>query len=318
MTNQTRPLKTKPLLSSFFINLFVLLSSFLLLSCTASYNQPLGSEKNPIKIFFIPSADVGLMKSSGKELVESLEKLTPYKYKFSVPTSYVAVIEALGSKRADFAFFSTFPYLVASDKYGVKALLIIGRHGHFTYRSQILARADSDIKSLKDLKGKKVAFVDPSSTSGFILPQYEFKRKNIKPSETVFAQRHDNVITMLYQKQVDAGATFYSPPEKGKIQDARRLVLTQYPNIEEEVKIIHLTQEIPNEPFVGRKGIDPEIEKAVTEALLKLIKTKEGKHIFNQIGLITGLKKTTDQNYKSIRDVLKVGKVSAENLMKKK
>ena len=307
--NKQKPLKK---------NLFVLLSSLTLLSCTASYNQPLGSEKNPIKMFFIPSADVGLIRSSGKELIESLEKLTPYKYKFSVPTSYVAVIEALGSQRADFAFFGTFPYLVASDKYGVKALLIIGRHGHFTYRSQILARADSDIKKIEDLQGKKVAFVDPSSTSGFILPNYELKRKKIKPSETVFAQRHDNIITMLYQRQVDAGATFYSPPLEGKIQDARRLVLTQYPNVEKDIKIIHLTQKIPNEPFVGRKGLDPEMEKNVTEALLKLIKTKEGKGIFNKIGLITGFKKTTDENYKSIRDVLKVGEMSPEKLMKKK
>ncbi len=296
----------------------LVLFSLGIFSCTASYQYPLGSEKNPIKIFFIPSVDVGLMKDSGKKLVEDLEKLTPYKYKFSVPTSYVAVIEALGSKRADFAFFGTFPYIVANNKYGVKALLIIGRHGHFTYRSQIVVRADSNIKNLKGLAGKKVAFVDPSSTSGFILPNYEFKKNNIKPSETVFAQRHDNVITMLYQKQVDAGATFYSPPANGKIQDARRLVLTQYPNIEKEVNIIHLTQKIPNEPFVGRKGIDPEIEYTVVNALLKYIKTKKGKDVFKKIGLITGLRKATNKDYESIRSVLKVGKLLPEKLIRKK
>jgi ABC-type phosphate/phosphonate transport system substrate-binding protein len=51
----------------------------------------------------------------------------------------------------------------------------------------------------------EIAYVDPSSTSGFILPKALLDQKGIKPSESVFAMRHDNVVTMVYQKQVDAG-----------------------------------------------------------------------------------------------------------------
>ena len=50
---------------------------------------------------------------------------------------------------------------------------------------------------------------------------------------------------MIYQGQVDAGATWYSPPLNGKIQDARKLVKTQYTDIESKVKIIHLTDPLP-------------------------------------------------------------------------
>ena len=288
-----------------------------MLSCTASYESPLGSEKNPIKIFIIPSADVGVIASAGRDLVKELESLTPYKYTVAVPNSYVAVVEALGSKRADFAFFGTFPYLMAHEKYGVEALLIIGRHGLFTYRSQFVARADSDIKSLNDLNGKKLAFVDPSSTSGYILPSYELKKKKIKPSETIFAQRHDNVITMIYQKQVDAGATFYSSPVKGKMQDARRLVVTQYPNVENEIKIIQLSEEIPNEPFVVRKGVSNEIKAAITKAFSQSIKGVKGQSIFHKLGGITGFRKATNKDYEKIRTVLAATNSSAEKLMKK-
>ena len=65
------------------------------------------------------------------------------------------------------------------------------------------------------------------------------KQNHITPSSTVFSLKHDNVVTMVYQKQVDAGATFYSPPSKeGLIRDARILVKSQYPDVEEKIKIL--------------------------------------------------------------------------------
>ncbi len=300
------------------LKLTLLFSFFFLLSCTASYKHPLGSAKNPIKIFFVPSVDVKVLKVGAHDLVRDLEKLTPYKYKVSIPASYVAVMEALGSKRADFAFFGTFPFLVAKDKYNVKALFIVGRYGRFSYRSEIVARADSGIKSIKDLNGKKIAFVDPSSTSGYVLPNYELKKHKIKPSETTFAQRHDNVLVMLYQKQVDAGAVFYSPPTKEGIQDARRLVKTQYPNIEKEVKIIHLSEPIPNEPIVARAGIPAEIENTFIKTMLSYIKTKRGKDVLGRLALIMDLRRATDADYRKIRSILKVTKQKPESLIKKK
>jgi phosphonate transport system substrate-binding protein len=70
--------------------------------------------------------------------------------------------------------------------------------------------------------------------------------KGIQLKDSVFAMKHDSVITMMYQKQVDAGATFYSPPENGKIEDARRLVLQQYPDVEEKIKNQKALEELFN------------------------------------------------------------------------
>lgn len=114
------------------------------------------------------------------------------------------------------------------------------------------------IKSIEDLT-KKAAYVDPASTSGYILPLKLLKDKKIETKETVFALKHDNVISMVYQGQVDAGAAFFSPShknEKGEeeIEDARRLVKTQYPDVEKKISIIGMSDSIPNDPFVFRKG----------------------------------------------------------------
>src|SRR6185437_3716402 len=117
---------------------------------------------------------------------------------------------SFGTNRADVAALNTYGYIIAHEKYGAEARLITIRYGDSTYKAQFLARSDSGIKKLEDLNGKKIAFVDPASISGYLLPLKYLKDRGIKPKETMFAMRHDNVISMIYQHQVDAGATFYS------------------------------------------------------------------------------------------------------------
>ncbi len=285
--------------------------------CTKNKSK-LGTVENPVKFFFVPSVDAKLLVEKTKHIHKYLEANTKYKFKVSVPTSYVAVVEAFGTKRADVASLNTFGYILANQKYQTEALLTVERFGHYDYKGQIIARADSKVKSLKDIEGKKIAYVDPASTSGYMLPATLLKQKNIKPSQKVFAQRHDNVVTMVYQKQVDVGATFYSPKEAGKIQDARRLVLTQFPNIENEVKVIHLTDPIPNDPIVFRKDMPDKMKNDIQEALLNYLNSKEGKAVFHELYGVTGLKKSTDKDYDSVRGILTALGKSASDLSKPK
>ncbi|MCL5268493.1 MAG: PhnD/SsuA/transferrin family substrate-binding protein [Bacteroidetes bacterium] len=63
------------------------------------------------------------------------------------------------------------------------------------------------------MSGKSFAYIDPSSTSGYILPKALFDSLGITLSSTVFAMQHPNVVTMVYQRRVDAGACYYAPPD---------------------------------------------------------------------------------------------------------
>ena len=297
--------------------ILVLCVLLLAVSCTRK-RGPVGSEENPIKLYFVPSVDAKVIEDNSKAIRKYLEKETGYKFKVSIPASYVAVVEAFGTKRADISAMNTFGYIMANEKYGAEALLTVLRYGHATYRGQIVARADSDIKSLKDLKGKKFAFVDPSSTSGYLLPLKELKEAQVDPKQTVFGFKHDNVITMVYQKQVDAGATFYSPAEKGVIQDARRLVKTQFPDVEEVIKIVKLTDSIPNDPIVFRKDLPAEVKDKVVAALLKYVSMKEGKEAFKKLYGVTDLQKATDKDYDGVRHMLKTLGTTAQGLISEK
>lgn len=285
-------------------------------SCTVNKGE-LGTEKNPIKLFFVPSVDAKVIESNAKVIEAWLEANTPYKFETAIPASFIAVVEAFGSKRADVAAINTFGYIIANDKYGVEARLTAIRHGDATYKAQFVAKEGGPIKTVADFAGKKVAFVDPASTTGFLLPKKLLNDRGIKPAQEVFAMKHDSVISMIYQGQVDGGATFYSPPHENEIQDARRLVKTQYPDVEKKVKIVELTEAVPNDPIVFRKDLPEEMKKNLTEAFQKFIKTPEGLQAFKNIYSYTDLKEAKDSDYDTVRAMLKSLGKSAEELVKK-
>lgn len=292
------------------------------LGCTKKTAE-LGSAENPVKLHFVPSVDAKVIEDNSKAFKEYLEKNTPYKFEIQIPQSYIAVVEAFGTKRADVAAFNTFGYILAHDKYGAEAKMTVLRHGLATYQSQFIVKADSSIKKLEDLAGKKIAFVEPASTSGYLLPLKTLKEKNIVPKETVFAGKHDNVVSMVYQGQVDAGATFYSPPAKDdagvmQMEDARRLVLTQYPDVEKKVVILSLSEPITNDPIVFRKDMPEDMKTKIVDSMMKFVETPEGKAAFKAIYGITEVKKATDSDYDAARAMLKSTGANAEELLTKK
>lgn len=301
----------------------VLVSVAVLFAGCTRNKAELGTAENPVKLHFVPSVDAKVIEDNSKKFKEYLEQATPYKYEITIPQSFIAVVEAFGTKRADVAAFNTFGYILANEKYGAEARLTVIRHGLSTYQSQFIVRADSNIKKVEDLAGKKIAFVEPASTSGYLLPIKTLKDKGITPKDTVFAGKHDNVVSMVYQGQVDAGATFYSPPSKNdkgveEIEDARRLVITQYPDVEKKVTILSLSEPLMNDPIVFRKEMSEEMKEKIVEAMLAFVQTPEGVEAFKAIYGITAIKRATDADYDSAREMIKQVGTNAEDLVRKK
>lgn len=206
------------------MKLILILSCLFFAGCVERTH--LGSKKNPIQISLTPGKDIAALTSSGNELKDHLEKTLDLHFELHVPPSYVAVVESFGTKRTDFAILNTMGYLLSHEKYGAEAIFTLTNQGREQYRGQIIARQNGP-KNLQELNGKKFAYVDPISASGHLLPAHLFQKNNIKVKDFVFAGRHDAVVSMVYQGQVDAGATFWSPEENGEPFDARKLVTAQ-------------------------------------------------------------------------------------------
>ena len=279
----------------------------------------LGTQKNPVKIYFTPSVDAESITTNSAEFIKYLEKETGLFFKSGVPASYVAVVEAFGSKRADISVMNSFGYLMANKKYGAQARLTTIRYGEDSYRGQIITHVDTGIKTVKDLNGKKFAFTDAASTSGYMFPLKVLNENNVKLGGRVFAVKHDVVATMVYQKQVDAGATYYSAPSKsGEIRDARARIKTQFPDIEEKVKIIAITEPIKNDPFVFRKGMPEVMANKIISSIKKYLSTEEGKKVFETIYGVEAVADTSDADYDGLRKMVEINQIDPAKLLKKK
>lgn len=294
---------------------FYLITLFLfLVSCTNS--KELGSKDNPLKFYLIPAQDILALQSAGKDMQKFLEKELQISVIVEIPTSYITVVESFGSKRADAAILNTYGYVLAHQKYDVVPRLKLLNRGREHYFGQIIARADGP-KKLEDLNNKKFAFVDPVSSSGYLFPLHLINDKKIKFKEQIFAGTHDAVVTAVYQKKVDAGATFYAPPDPdGTPKDARWVVRTQFPDVFEKIKVLAMTDPIPNDPVVFRKDVPQELQDKVVAALKKYIQTEEGKKNLMAMYHITDFTTASDADYEIVRRYIKETGQDVESFLK--
>jgi phosphonate transport system substrate-binding protein len=222
--------------------------------------EPLGTAQHPIRMMFVPSGEAQTILEGGEEIARRLQKITGLHFKTSIATSYAAVIEAMGAGKVDIGWLATFSYVLAKQKYDVDLLLIVVRFGSPFYRGQIVVRADSNIRKLSDLKGKKFAFVDPASTSGHLYPKTLMISKGLNPdrlfSQSLFAGSHNAVI---------------------------------YPEVFTKLRVIAYTKDIPNDTVSARKGLDPAIKQKIKTGLMQLSKTPEGSKVLKQVYGISGL-----------------------------
>ena len=284
-------------------------------------NAELGTEQNPIQLMLTPSTDAPAIIRDGEVLADYLLKTTGLHVKVTVPTNYIVIVEAFGTKRADVAIMNTFAYLLAHKKYGANAVLRVARrYGELSYRGEFIVPASSGIDRVEQLEGKTIAFVDPSSTSGYIYPKEMLKRLKVTPKREVFANGHNQVVAKVYLGDVDAGAVFYSRPDTatGEQLDARCKVATEYPDVFEKVKVIGLTDEIPNDPVVVRNGLDNETTAKLVDALYQFAQTEKGRKALMTIASIEGFKRASDQEYDDMRTLVARYGIDVEKTLKKK
>lgn len=295
-----------------------------LMSCSSEQsridkaNANLGSKKNPIKMYFVPSLEAGKVVASGEAIAAALSEVTGYHFKVAVPTSYAAVIEALGSYQADIAWLPTFAYVLAKQKYNADVKFMTVRNGLKQYRGQFVARANSSVKNLQDIEGKVVAYTDAASTSGYIYPSAILKQNNINPAQTVFSGSHNSAILAVYSGTADVACTYWSPNDpSGKPKDAREKLLSTHPDILEKVVPIAFTDWIPNDTVTFRPNMPADLAIKVVKALADFAASTKGQEIMRALYDIDGLETATDQDYDIVRATLKTMGIDPADLINK-
>ena len=136
-----------------------------------------------------------------------------------------------------------------------------------------LSRKDSGIRTAADMKGKRFAFVEHATTAGYLFPLAYFKENGIADlhrylGESFFAGSHDAAILAVLNREADVGAA------KNTIYDQMAL---ENPRIEKELIILATSGVVPQNCLAVRKDLDPELKKALKQALLDMDKSRRGR-----------------------------------------
>lgn len=262
-----------------------------------------------LNIQFIPSVQADTMLAKAKPLEALLEKKLGVPVHVSVATNYNTMLEAMGSKKVDMGFLSPDGYLNAHKQYGAKVILQSARYktknentselsNELTdsYRSMIVVKKDSNIKSVKDLKGKKIAVQSANSTSGYIYPVATLYKQGVnvvKDANLVQVKGHDQGLLSVLNGDTDAAFV---------IEAARSIVQKDKPNVFNETRVIEYTKPIPNDTITLRKDISEKDTQTVKTAMKEVAESKEGSEIFNKIYSWAGILDSKDSNFDRIRE----------------
>ncbi|MEJ1242063.1 phosphate/phosphite/phosphonate ABC transporter substrate-binding protein [Chryseolinea sp. T2] len=258
-----------------------------------------------VDFYLTPSISNQVLEKNGSYIKEFLGKETGVTINLIIPSSYDELVDGFGKPNPCFAIMSSLSYVHANKKHEAVVKLRTVRYGRSVYQGMIVVSANSNVKDIKDLNGKSIAFTDELSTSGYLYPKSMMQKAGVKAGNEVFARKHDEVIKLVYEGKADAGAAFYSPPSsKGEIHDARARVKAKYPDVEKKVIVLATTDPIPNDPIVFSKKFDPETARKLYTALVKLSTDAQGKQVLLELYGTEGFTKASDSDYNSLRSLL--------------
>lgn len=162
--------------------------------------------------------------------------------------------------------------------HGAKPILSVMRENNVEYSSYIFVRTDSGINSIKDLKGKTIAFEDITSTSAFKLPKMSLEKKGLvltNKSDSspdtikyIFAGNEINISTWVYFNKVDAGA----------LSSLDWITEDENPmGFRKDFKIILKSESIPNMILLVSEKLEQKKIDQIKKLLLNMHKTEQGR-----------------------------------------
>lgn len=289
----------------------------LVLGALLSLNALAATDKTTVTIGFNPAENAEVVETKSKTFAEFYKKQTGMDVKTFIATDYTALIEALRSGRIDFAFLPPFSFVKAEEMADAKVLMKTVRKGKAIFYSGIIVRADKGINKIEDLKGKNIAWVDPASSSGYIIPAAALKTKKKIDADKffgkqVYAGSHDALVLAVLNGTVDAGATFVNDTE-GKDGAWHQFLKT--PEEQKKIKMVFVSDPIPGDTMATTNKFaktHKELVDKTVKMMLSMNQSEEGKQILKDLYRIDAMVPATSKEYQPLRDAAKVIDVSSQ------
>lgn len=249
-----------------------------------------------LTIGLIPEQNLFTQLDRYEPIAAYLFHKTGIKIKLRVLPRYDNIINYFVSSGMDGAFLGSFTYPLAHAKLGVEILARPENpDGISTYHGLIIVRKDSGIRTVKDMRGKRFAFVDRATTAGYLLPLYYFKRNGVGNYKTYlkeyyFAGTHESAIEDVLNRKADICAAKNTVFER-LAKSEERLV--------RELLILEKSPDVPENGLAVRKDLDPSFKRKLKEALLNMHRDPEGGEALRVFGARRFIE-TVDADYEPV------------------
>jgi len=233
-----------------------------------------------LTIGLIPEMDVFKQKQRYQSLADYLTNELGIKVELTMLSRYGNIVERLQKEQVDAAFLGSFTGALSINQLGVEPLARpINLDGTSTYHGHIFVREDSNIKTVADMKGKSMAFVEKATTAGYIFPLAYLKRHGVKDhkqffGEILFTGSHDAAIDAVYTGRADIGAA------KNTIFD---FYMQTNPRAKDQIIILASSPSVPSNGLCVIPTLDNELKKKIKYLLLELHKTPKGPDILKKL-----------------------------------
>jgi len=219
--------------------------------------------KDPSTLVFTytPVEDPAVYKDAFSDFQKYLEEKTGKKVIYYTVQSNAAEVEAMRSGRLHIAGFSTGPTGFAVNLAGYVPIAVKGYEDGFQgYNLIVVVKKDSDIKTLEDLKGKRVAHTSASSNSGNLAPRAIFPKHGLVPDKdytVVYSGKHDQSILGVAHGDYDAAPVasdvFNRMAEAGRINA-------------DDFRIVFTSPKFPTSSFGYAHDLNPDLVKKIVDA----------------------------------------------------
>jgi len=222
-------------------------------------------QRDPSTLVFTytPVEDPALYASQFRPFVDHLTRCTGKRTVYFQVTSNAAQVEAMRSGRLHVAGFSTGPTAFAVNLAGAVPFAVKGGpEGFESYRVVMLVRADSNIQSLADLKGKRVAHTSATSNSGNLAPRAFFPAQGLKPDEdyrVLYSGGHDRSVMGVNAGDYDAAPV---------ASDVYSRMVARGQVKAENFRVIWQSDPFPTSSFAMAHDLKPELQTKIRECFM--------------------------------------------------
>ncbi|MCF8267908.1 MAG: PhnD/SsuA/transferrin family substrate-binding protein [Ignavibacteriales bacterium] len=217
------------------------------------------SVKEIVQIGIISRYPPEIIYKGYQPIMDYLNQNPEYTFVLKLSGSYQETVDQLANNEVAGAFLGTYVYIKAHEQYGVRCILKpLNENFEPVSSSAVIVKRGSNLHSISDLKGKRLALPSPESFSGKWLMAYELKNYGLEIDDldtVTYFDHHQSVIYQVLKGRFDAGVV-------------KERIAREYES--KGINIIGSSVKIPGPPFVVPANDNKRITRVIKEAFLKI------------------------------------------------